>query len=372
MDIDKNLKPILKYPGGKTSELDIILNNLPQGINNYIEPFVGGGAVYFALSNENMNYINDKSEELMLLYEYIKTDRKAFFDELTSIIENWDKLTELANDVRLMDLYLRFRENENLEISSDLSLIINEKIDDIPMFNLRNNVKFEKYLSECLLRRINLIKKNEIKKERKLEGEELKNNLEAGIKSAYYTYLRDAYNNPKEYAGLDNERKVAVYLFIREYCYSSMFRFNRNGGFNVPYGGVSYNKKTLKTKLGYYKSKSLQELLNNTVLSTNDFYDFVNNINIDSNDFMFLDPPYDTTFSEYDKNAFGMKDQIRLANYLTNECKCRFMLVIKETDFIKSLYINKGLRIIEENKSYFVSFKNRNKKDVKHLIIMNY
>ncbi|MBO7526701.1 MAG: DNA adenine methylase, partial [Clostridia bacterium] len=162
------LRPLLKYPGGKTSELDIIFEHLPQYINNYIEPFVGGGAVYFALSNENMNYINDKSEELMLLYEYIKTDRKAFFDELTSIIENWDKLTELANDVRLMDLYLRFRENEDLEISSDLSLIINEKIDDIPMFNLRNNVKFEKYLSECLLRRINLIKKNEIKKERKL------------------------------------------------------------------------------------------------------------------------------------------------------------------------------------------------------------
>lgn len=372
MSINKNLKPILKYPGGKTSELNIILNNLPQGISNYIEPFVGGGAVYFALANNNKNYINDKSEELMLLYKYIKNNNQAFFDELTNIIENWDKLTELSNDVRLMNLYLRFRENENLEISSDVSLIINEKIDDIPMFNLRNNVKFEKYLAECLLRRISLIKKNEIKKERKLEGDELKNNLEAGIKSAYYTYLRDAYNNPKEYEGLDDERKVAVYLFIREYCYSSMFRFNKNGEFNVPYGGVSYNKKSLKTKLDYYKSKRLRELLKNTELSTNDFYNFVNNIKTDFNDFMFLDPPYDTTFSEYDKNSFGMEDQIRLANYLINECKCRFMLVIKETDFIKNLYINKGLRIVEENKSYFVSFKNRNKKDVKHLIIMNY
>ena len=49
-----------------------------------------------------------------------------------------------------------------------------------------------------------------------------------------------------------------------------------------------------------------------------------------------------------------------------------FMLIIKKTPFIETLYQNKGLRIIEEDKTYFVSFKNRNKKDVKHLIIMNY
>lgn len=366
------LKPLLKYPGGKTSELDIIFENLPTDINNYIEPFVGGGAVYFALDNQNANYINDKSEELMLLYEFVRNRSKAFFDELSQIIENWNKLTELALDNRLMNLYLTYREDENLDLSNELNVIVNEKIDDIPMFNLRDNIKFEKYLSECLIRRINLIKKNERKKDRKLEGKELKDNLEAGIKSAYYTYLRDCYNNPKEYNRLSKQRKVALYLFIREYCYSSMFRFNRDGKFNVPYGGVSYNRKTLKLKLEYYKSNELKKLMENTFFSTNDFYDFINSIEINNNDFMFLDPPYDTTFSEYDKNAFVMEDQIRLANYLIKECGCRFMLIIKETDFIKSLYYNKGLRIIEEDKTYFVSFKNRNKKDVKHLIIMNY
>lgn len=366
------LKPLLKYPGGKTSELDIIFDNLPTGINNYIEPFVGGGAVYFALENQNANFINDKSEELMLLYEFVRNGSKAFFDELMQIIDNWDKLTELAADERLMNLYLAYRENERLELSKDLNIIVNEKIDDIPMFNLRDSIKFEKYLSECLIRRINLIKKNEVKKDRQLEGKELKDNLEAGIKSAYYTYLRDCYNNPKEFNRLSKQRKVALYLFIREYCYSSMFRFNSNGGFNVPYGGVSYNKKTLKSKLQYYKSKELKKLLSKTTFSTNDFYDFIRDLHIQKQDFMFLDPPYDTTFSEYDKNSFGMEDQKRLANYLINECKCRFMLVIKETTFIRNLYEGKGLRILEENKSYFVSFKNRNKKDVKHLIIMNY
>ena len=367
-----NLKPLLKYPGGKTSELDVIFNNLPSDINNYIEPFVGGGAVYFALQNDKTSFVNDKSRELILLYQYVRDGNDKFFDELNIIISNWNKLTELANDNRLMNVYVKYRQNKYYNLASELNKIINERIDDIPMFNLRDCDKFEKYLLECLIRRIDLIKVNEVKKERELQGKELKDNLEAGIKSAYYTYLRDIYNNFKEYTSLDEERKVALYLFIREYCYSSMFRFNAKGGFNVPYGGVSYNNKTLETKLNYYRSKELNNLLRRTSFSNDDFYDFVKSIEISKDDFMFLDPPYDTTFSEYDQNSFGIEDQKRLANYLINECPCRFMLVIKETEFIRNLYDGKGLRIIEENKSYFVSFKNRNKKKVKHLIIMNY
>lgn len=367
-----NLKPLLKYPGGKTSELNVIFDNLPNDVNNYIEPFVGGGAVFFALNNNNENYINDKSKELMLLYQYVQQNNNDFFEELNTVISNWNKLTELANDNRLMTLYLKYRQNNYYNLAPELNKIINERIDDTPMFNLRDCKKFEKYLLECLIRRINLIKKNEIKKEHELQGEELRNNLEAGIKSAYYSYLRDIYNNAEEYINLGEKRKVALYLFIREYCYSSMFRFNAKGGFNVPYGGVSYNNKTLETKLNYYKSKELNNLLRRTSFSHNDFYDFVKSIEISKDDFMFLDPPYDTTFSEYDQNSFGIEDQKRLANYLINECPCRFMLVIKETEFIRSLYDNRGLKIIEEDKSYFVSFKNRNKKNVKHLIIMNY
>ena len=177
---------------------------------------------------------------------------------------------------------------------------------------------------------------------------------------------------PKEYNNLSKPRKVAIYLFIREFCFSSMFRFNKKGQFNVPYGGISYNKKSLVLKKKYFKTKEMGELLKRTELWNKDFYDFIKKLEIQSNDFMFLDPPYDTTFSEYDKNSFDAEDQKRLANYLINECNCRFMLIIKKTAFIESLYIGKGLTIVEESKNYFVSFKNRNKKDVKHLIIMNY
>lgn len=365
------LKPLLKYPGGKTSELEVIEKYLPKNFNNYIEPFVGGGAVYFYINN-NYNFINDKSEELMLLYEYVNKEDGEFFEELDIIINNWNRLTEVALDNSLYNLYIEFRKNENIDMIPQLSSIVNTKIDEVPMFNLRSSIKFEEFLVKCLTAKFRLIRKNEIKKNEQLDEDKLKENIEAGIKAAYYTYLRDVYNKPKEYNELSKPRKVAIYLFIREYCFSSMFRFNKDGGFNVPYGGVSYNKKSLLQKKSYYKDKNLKKLLKNTQFFTKDFYEFVRQIDISSEDFMFLDPPYDTTFSEYDKNVFDTNDQKRLANYLIEECPCKFMLVIKKTDYIYGLYKDKGLRIIEQDKNYFVSFKNRNKKNVKHLIIMNY
>lgn len=369
MSIDISLTPLIKYPGGKTSEIPIIVKYLPKSFNTYIEPFVGGGAVFFHLNNEH-NYINDKSEELMLLYRYVKTDNRTFYKELDNIINNWNKLHDLSNDDRISNLYINYRFNQNIDMERQLRQLIS--IDDVPMFNLRSNIKFEEFLVKCLTSKFVLLRKNEIKKKEELEIDHLKDNLEAGIKASYYTYLRDIYNNPKEYNNLSKPRKVAIYLFIREYCFSSMFRFNKNGDFNVPYGGVSYNKKTLETRRTYYKSPKLKKLLKNTEIFQLDFYDFVNNIPIDNNDFMFLDPPYDTTFNEYDKNCFEQNDQIRLANYLTQECPCKFMLIIKKTDLIEHLYTNHGFEIVEFDKNYFVSFKNRNKKNVKHLIIKNY
>ena len=48
------------------------------------------------------------------------------------------------------------------------------------------------------------------------------------------------------------------------------------------------------------------------------------------------------------------------------------MMVIKATPYILSLYENKGLNIKQFDKTYTVSFMNRNDKKAEHLIIMNY
>ena len=104
-----------------------------------------------------------------------------------------------------------------------------------------------------------------------------------------------------------------------------------------------------------------------------DFEEFLRKIEINNNDFMFLDPPYDGGFSTYANNNFERKDQIRLSNYLIDECNCRFMLIIKNTDFIAELYTNKeNINIIGFDKGYKVSFMDRNDKKVRHILITNY
>lgn len=371
------LKPLLKYPGGKSSELPIIMDYLPPNIGKYIEPFLGGGAVYFAIQ-ANEYYVNDKSQDLMFLYKYIKEKNTEFFNELETINNNWELLSNVSNDGfrRFSEILTSYKketiDNNELQILVEALIGEFENIDG-PLFQLENIQQpiFKKQLKRNIVNIIKRICKNEKKKQCLLCEEELKDNFECSIKSAYYMYFRELYNYPEKYT-LSKPRTVAIFLFIREYCYSSMFRFNKKGKFNVPYGGISYNKKCLSLKIKYYKSEELINYLNKTSFYIDDFSAFLNNIELNSNDFMFLDPPYDTTFSEYDKNRFDQNDQIRLANYLINNCKCKFMLVIKKTDFIESLYIDKGLEIIEFDKNYFVSFKNRNTKKVKHLLIKNY
>jgi hypothetical protein len=71
-------------------------------------------------------------------------------------------------------------------------------------------------------------------------------------------------------------------------------------------------------------------------------------------------------------NEFSMKDQERLAAYLLNWCKAKFMLVIKNTSTILHLYERRGLTIRTFDKKYLVSFQDWNDRNAKHLIITNY
>ena len=65
-------------------------------------------------------------------------------------------------------------------------------------------------------------------------------------------------------------------------------------------------------------------------------------------------------------------DQKRLAFYLINHCDAKWMMVIKNTNFIMGLYNNNKLNISYFDKKYLVSFQNRNDKNAEHLIIRNY
>ena len=63
-------KPVLKWAGGKTQMLGDLLPKVPASYGRYIEPFFGGGAMFFALQPENA-IIADSNPELINMYRQI-------------------------------------------------------------------------------------------------------------------------------------------------------------------------------------------------------------------------------------------------------------------------------------------------------------
>lgn len=381
----KKLSPLLKYPGGKEKELSFILPNIPKEAKRYFEPFVGGGAVFFALDAEEY-FINDKSSELISLYKLIKNQDGNFIDKIQQIDHNWNILSNVISNhlEKIISIYQDYKA---------LSITKAKLQDLISEFVFKNtnefngvitsdfNIGIDNFINELIKsfkNKIIRLREIDVNNSIPLSKEQVILNIECAFKTAFYMHFRYLHNSIDKYE-IDKSFETAIYFFIREYCYSSMFRYNSFGKFNVPYGGISYNKKSLEKKINYFLSQDLYNHFAKTTIEELDFYDFVQKYIPRENDFIFLDPPYDTDFSTYAKNTFEKADQIRLADYLKNECDGYFMLVIKDTPFIKLLYTEKEtvkngreLNIRRFDKKYFVSFQNRNKKEAEHLIITNY
>ncbi|NOT46724.1 MAG: Dam family site-specific DNA-(adenine-N6)-methyltransferase [Acidobacteria bacterium] len=66
-------KPFLKWAGGKTQLLPHLLELFPANYGKFIEPFVGGGAVFFSLAPRN-SIIGDSNEELIVTYTEVRDD----------------------------------------------------------------------------------------------------------------------------------------------------------------------------------------------------------------------------------------------------------------------------------------------------------
>jgi DNA adenine methylase len=262
---NKYLSPLIKWSGGKSDEIKIFFKYFPDNYDIYIEPFIGGGSVYFYL-NPIKAVINDIHTELIDFYQIIGNGESEKIYEFMENNPN-DELT-----------YYKIRDNMN----------INDKLDSAKRF--------------------------------------------------YY------------------QRKT---------CFRGMLRYNSNGKFNIPFGRyktINYND---------LKNKDYEILLNRTEILNKDFNYIFENYN-NENNFMFLDPPYDSEFTDYGYCKFGKKEHEQLA-YLFKNTKIKCLMIIGKTKFIEDLY--KDYIIDEYDKKYkFKLYDNRigNEINVKHLIIKNF
>lgn len=123
------MNPMIKYRGGKSKEISHFINNMPLEYNRYIEPFFGGGALYFYLETQNA-IINDVNEKLYSFYKQMKEEyptARRQLDELQIIYEQnqkeYEGLKKKHPEERVENkneaLYYKIRDMFNHKIESE-------------------------------------------------------------------------------------------------------------------------------------------------------------------------------------------------------------------------------------------------------------
>ena len=368
------MKPLIKWPGGKAAEISKFLQYVPE-YERYIEPFAGGAALYFYLEPERA-VLNDTSEDLMEFYMLLQSRDPELRENL---ILCRDTFAALLKECGMHSSHLR--------MLFDICVSADEKGDDLRPLALHEHLTREIAGHPSVLSRMipdreaylrimtdsvgdKLFRTVRNHRKKPFPDKDIRDNLVTGFASGYYLYFRDVFNRIRSGALEETPAfRAANFYFVREYCYGSMFRYNRQGEFNIPYGGVSYNKKDFGAKIDRMYQDNVLSLFERTQFCCEDFETFTDRLELTEKDFMFLDPPYDTDFSDYEGKSFGKEDHIRLARLL-DRTRAQFLLVIKNTGFISELYGDK-FRIVHFDNRYSYNVRSRNDRDAEHLIITN-
>lgn len=166
--------------------------------------------------------------------------------------------------------------------------------------------------------------------------------------------------------------KAARMIYLNKACFNGLFRVNSKGFFNVPSG-----KKKHVNCYSLDNFNGIKKYFENAEISiTNlDFEDAVKQVQ--KGDFVYFDPPYDTwedknSFTSYDKEGFGKKDQKRLADVFKrlNDLGAFVMLSNHNTKYIRELYEGFAIHIV--NAKRMINSKADGRGDVEEVLITNY
>lgn len=238
MTNEQEASPFVKWAGGKSKLVEIILEKVQEHIDlntieHYIEPFVGGGAMFFYLANR---------------YDF-KT------------------MTIMDINIELINTYKAIQKSPNKLIQE--------------MDNLQNHYNQLATLEE---------------------------------KEAFYYDVRKEYNNYSNKEKLEQKidyRRAAQFIFLNKTCFNGLYRVNRSGGYNVPFG--KKNEVNIYNELNI---RSVHELLKRTKIIHGDYQQTLQHVR--GNTFVYFDPPYrpisnSAAFTAYDESGFNDTDQECLA-----------------------------------------------------------
>ncbi len=208
-------------------------------------------------------------------------------------------------------------------------------------------------INKDLINGYNVIKSNvkELIKDLKVKEDEFLK-LENEDKQEYFYNIRKEYNSYKIIEKELSVKRAVEFIFLNRTCFNGLYRVNKNGEFNVPYG--KYKNPTICDSNNL---RNLSYLIRNVVFQYGDYKK--SEEYIDNNTFVYFDPPYrplsiTSGFTSYTKEDFNDENQKELATYFRklDEKNAKLMLsnsnpknTNKDDSFFEEIY--KGFNINE-------------------------
>ena len=191
------------------------------------------------------------------------------------------------------------------------------------------------------------------------------------VKTYYAEYNKESYIKMREDFNRNKNNILLLYLLVI-YGFNRMLRFNSYGNFNSPVGNVDFNKNVYEALELYFE----YVLNKNIKLHSMDYEEFIERVIPTSNDFIYLDPPYLITNSEYNK-LWNEESEIRMIKILDqlNEKNIKFAISNilyhrKKTNGTFNEWAKKYN--IVKIKSNYISYHDNTKKDSIEVLVKNY
>ena len=192
------------------------------------------------------------------------------------------------------------------------------------------------------------------------------------IKTYYAKFNKQGFDKLKNDYNSSNEKSVLHLYLLLIFGFNRMLRFNSKGEYNLPVGNVDFNKNTEVALNDYFrltKQKNIQ-------FHNLDFLDFFKQIDFQEDDFVYLDPPYLITFSEYNK-LWNEETERRLLDFLEWLDTQNVKFAVSNVSHYKGK-VNQQFSewSIQHNsfdiKSNYISYHDNSKKEFKEVLITNY